>query len=222
IVDHETGTRDIRRLGGLAAIMPLTATLGVLAAAAMAGLPPLGGVISKEMMLEKATHTLLGGQALLVPVLATIAALLSAAYSIRYAVALHFGARRTGDVVAPHDPGTLLLGPPALLGLLALALGLLPMTLAGPLVAAVAAAVTGGTTPELHLALWHGINPALLMSLGAVAVAVVLLSRYRSVAALVTRLPSPDAKRLFDATMAQTVAALRRLLGVIHVASLQR
>jgi multicomponent K+:H+ antiporter subunit A len=50
----------------------------------------------------------------------------------------------------------------------------------------------------------------------------VLLSRYRSVAALVTRLPSPDAKRLFDATMAQTVAALRRLLGVIHVASLQR
>lgn len=222
IVDHETGTRDIRRLGGLAAIMPLTATLGVLAAAAMAGLPPLGGFISKEMMLEEATHTLLGGQALLVPVLATIAALLSAAYSIRYAVALHFGARRTGDVVAPHDPGTLLLGPPALLGLLALALGLLPMTLAGPLVAAVAAAVTGGTTPELHLALWHGINPALLMSLGAVAVAVVLLSRYRSVAALVTRLPSPDAKRLFDATMAQTVAALRRLLGVIHVASLQR
>ena len=222
IVDHETGTRDIRRLGGLAGIMPLTATLGVLAAAAMAGLPPLGGFISKEMMLEETTHTLLAGQALLVPALAALAALLSAAYSLRYAVALHFGERRTGDVPAPHDPGVLLLGPPAILGLLALALGLLPMTLAGPLVAGASAAVTGGPVPELHLSLWHGINPALLMSLGAVAAAVLLLFCYRPVAAGVIRLPSPDAKRMFDATMDCAVVTLRRVSGAIHVASLQR
>lgn len=222
ILDHETGTRDIRRLGGLAAIMPLTATLGVLAAAAMAGLPPLGGFISKEMMLEESAHTRVAGQALLVPVLATIAALLSAAYSLRYAVALHFGKRRTGDVAAPHDPGALLLGPPALLAGLALALGLMPMTLAGPLVAAASRAVTGGTSPELHLALWHGLNPALLMSLGAVAAAVLLLIRYRGVAAVVARLPSADAKRLFEGGMAHAVAGLRRLSSAIHVTSLQR
>jgi len=222
IVDHETGTRDIRQLSGLAAIMPLTATLGVLAATAMAGLPPLGGFISKEMMLEEATHTLFAGRELLVPVLATIAALLSAAYSLRYAVALHFGERRTGDVAAPHDPGALLLAPPALLALLALALGLLPMTLAGPLVAGASAAVTGGTVPAPHLALWHGINPALLMSLGAVALAILLLACYRPVAAVVTRLPSPDAKRLFDVVMERGVTALRRVSGAIHVASLQR
>jgi multicomponent K+:H+ antiporter subunit A len=222
IVDHETGTRDLRRLGGLAAIMPLTATLGVLAAAAMAGLPPLGGFISKEMMLEESAHTLLAGQALLVPVLATLAALLSAAYSLRYAVALHFGERRTGDVAAPHDPGVLLLAPPAMLAMLALGLGLLPMTLAGPLVAAASAAVTGGAAPDLHLALWHGINPALLMSAGAVAAAVLLLACYRPVAAVAVRLPAPDAKRLFDAAIARLVATLRRLSGALHVASLQR
>ncbi|WP_288458138.1 monovalent cation/H+ antiporter subunit A [uncultured Sphingomonas sp.] len=222
IVDHETGTRDLRRLGGLAAIMPLTATLGVLAAAAMAGLPPLGGFISKEMMLEESAHTLLAGQALLVPVLATLAALLSAAYSLRYAVALNFGERRTGDVAAPHDPGVLLLAPPAMLAMLALGLGLLPMTLAGPLVAAASAAVTGGAAPDLHLALWHGINPALLMSAGAVAAAVLLLACYRPVAALAARLPAPDAKRLFDAAIARVVATLRRLSGALHVASLQR
>ena len=221
-IDHETGTRDIRRLGGLAAIMPLTATLGVLAAAAMAGLPPLGGFISKEMMLEESTHAMLAGQALLVPVLATLAALLSAAYSLRYAVALHFGARRTGDVESPHDPGAWLLGPPAILAALALALGLLPMALAGRLVAGASAAVTGREAPELHLALWHGVNPALLMSLGAVAVAILLLGRYRSIAARVTGVPSPDAKRLFDAAMAHGVAGLRRLSDAIHVASLQR
>lgn len=222
IVDHETGTRDIRRLGGLAAIMPLTATLGVLAAAAMAGLPPLGGFISKEMMLEQSAHTPLAGQALLVPVLATIAAMLSAAYSLRYAVALHFGPRRTGDVAAPHDPGAILLGSPTILGAIALALGLAPMTLAGPLVAAASAAVTGGAQPELHLALWHGVNPALLMSLGAVAVAILLLWRYAGVERVVARLALPDAKALFDRGMAATVNGLRDVSERLHVASLQR
>lgn len=222
IIDHETGTRDIRRLGGLAAIMPLTATLGVLAAAAMAGLPPLGGFISKEMMLEQSAHTVLAGQALLVPVLAMIAAMLSAAYALRYAVTLHFGERRTGDVAAPHDPGATLLGPAAILGMIALALGLLPMTLAGPLVAAASAAVTGGAGPELHLALWHGINPALLMSLAAVAIAILLLWRYPVVAKAVARMPAPDAKHLFDRSMAEVVGGLRYLSGMIHIASLQR
>ncbi|PZU12640.1 MAG: monovalent cation/H+ antiporter subunit A [Sphingobium sp.] len=222
IVDHETGTRDMRRLGGLAAIMPLTATLGVMAAAAMAGLPPLGGFISKEMMLHESTQAILGGQALLVPALATVAAMLSAAYSLRYAAALHFGKRKSGDVAAPHDPGAMLLGPAAILGAFALALGLLPMTLAAPLVAAASAAVTGGAAPDLHLTLWHGINAALLMSLGAVLAAMLLLARYATIAAAVARLRSPDAKRLFDAAMARTVDGLRSLSGLVHVASLQR
>ena len=222
IIDHETGTRDMRRLGGLAAIMPLTATLGVLAAAAMAGLPPLGGFISKEMMLHESTQAILGGQPLLVPALATIAAMLSAGYSLRYAVALHFGKRTSGDVAAPHDPGPILLGPAAILGAFALALGLLPMTLAGPLVAAASAAVTGGAAPDLHLTLWHGVNAALLMSVGAVLAALVVLTRYAAIAAAVARLRSPDAKRMFDGAMAHAVDGLRSLSGLIHVASLQR
>lgn len=222
IVDHETGTRDIRRLGGLAAIMPLTATLGVLAAAAMAGLPPLGGFISKEMMLERSAETAWAGRALLVPVLATIAAMLSAGYSLRYAVALHLGARKTGEVATPHDPGAILLGPPAVLVGFALALGLLPMTLAAPLVAAASEAVTGDGRPDLHLALWHGINPALAMSLGAVAIAILLLWRYPALERAVARLPSPDAKHLFDGGMTAIVEGLRRLSDLLHVASLQR
>ncbi|GFE76906.1 monovalent cation/H+ antiporter subunit A [Novosphingobium sp. TCA1] len=222
IIDHETGTRDIRRLGGLATVMPLTATLGVLAAAAMAGLPPLGGFISKEMMLEQSVHTHWAGHALLVPVLVTIAAMLSAAYSLRYAITLHFGKRCTADVSAPHDPGAVLLGPAAVLGAIALALGLLPMTLAGPLVEAASAAVTGGARPALHLALWHGINPALLMSLGAVVAAAVVVWRHRALAVMVARAPTPDAKRMFDTAMTATVRQLRRVSGAIHAASLQR
>ena len=221
VIDHETGTRDIRRLGGLAALMPLTATLGVLAAAAMAGLPPLGGFISKEMMLEESSHMVLVGP-LLVPVLATLAAMLSAAYALRYAVALHFGARRTGDVAAPHDPGAALLVPPAVLSALALVLGLLPMNIAGPLVAAASVAVAGGPVPDLHLALWHGVNPALLMSIGAVTAAIGLLVAHRRIAPRVARMPSADAKRIFDTAIEAVVTGLRHLDRTLHAASLQR
>lgn len=222
IVDHETGTRDIRRLGGLAALMPVTATIGTLAAAAMAGLPPLGGFISKEMMLEQSAHTGFAGQALLVPVLATLAALLSAAYSLRYATGLFFGARRTGDVAAPHDPGVWMLGPPVLLVAIALALGLVPMLLAGALVTAASGAVIGGVAPAISLALWHGVNPALMMSIGAVAGGAVLLWRRAPIAEALSRRAAPDAKRMFDAAMAAVTGTTRRASLAIHAPSLQR
>ena len=75
IVDHETGTRDARRLGGLLWLMPITGTLAMVAAASMAGLPLLNGFLSKEMMLEAAAHTEFLGSPWLVPVLATVGAL---------------------------------------------------------------------------------------------------------------------------------------------------
>src|SRR3546814_10551874 len=53
IIDHETGTRDLRRLSGLVRFMPITATLAMVAAAAMAGVPLLNGFLSKEMFLAE-------------------------------------------------------------------------------------------------------------------------------------------------------------------------
>ena len=49
IIDHETGTRDMRRLNGLLKYMPWTAALAMVASAAMAGVPLLNGFLSKEM-----------------------------------------------------------------------------------------------------------------------------------------------------------------------------
>src|SRR5690606_26956365 len=54
IIDHETGTRDMRRLSGLRRYMPITATLTMVAGAAMAGVPLLNGFISKEMFFTEA------------------------------------------------------------------------------------------------------------------------------------------------------------------------
>lgn len=53
-IDHETGSRDIIRLRGLAHAMPKTAAIALLAAASMAGMAPLFGLIAKELTYEAA------------------------------------------------------------------------------------------------------------------------------------------------------------------------
>ena len=47
IVDHETHTRDIKRLGGLRHLMPITFAIATLAALSMAGIPLLNGFLSQ-------------------------------------------------------------------------------------------------------------------------------------------------------------------------------
>ena len=57
IIDHEAGTRDMRRLSGLFRYLPITATLAMVASAAMAGVPLLNGFLSKEMFFAQAIET---------------------------------------------------------------------------------------------------------------------------------------------------------------------
>ena len=85
IIDHETGTRDLRRLSGLYRFMPVTATLATVAAGAMAGVPLLNGFLSKEMFLAEALESS-GGSYLsyALPVLATVASAFSVLYSLRF------------------------------------------------------------------------------------------------------------------------------------------
>jgi multicomponent K+:H+ antiporter subunit A len=223
IVDHETGTRDIRRLGGLAKVMPVTAVIATLAAASMAGLPPLGGFISKEMMLDETTHMALFGLPWLVPVLATIGAAISVGYSLRLAVHLFFGQPRDAQAFArAHDPGIGMWAPSALLAALAVLLGLVPMTLAAPLVGAVTAAVTGAPAPELDLALWHGVNFALILSLIAVAGGALLLWRHAGLLAAWERAAHLDAKAMFDAALGFADRWVRKAMVALHTPSLQR
>ena len=172
IVDHETGTRDMRKLGGLMALMPVVGTLALVAAAAMAGIPPFNGFISKEMMLEQALHggtPLWGSLGWLVPVLATLGGLMSMAYSLRLVHDLFFnGPPRDLPVAHPHEPPWGMKLPVLLLVVVCIAVGLAPMTLAGPLVALAAGAVLGTPAPAFSLALWHGFNMPLAMSAVAV------------------------------------------------------
>jgi multicomponent K+:H+ antiporter subunit A len=222
IVDHETGTRDLKRLGGLFGLMPIAGTLALIAGLSMAGVPPLNGFISKEMMLYEAADTVWLGQPWVFPVLATLGATLSVAYSLRYIMHVYFGPRRDDYPKKPHDPGIGLWGPPAVLVALVVAIGLAPALVAGPLVNLVAGAVTNGAAEPVKLALWHGVTPALFMSAAAIVIGTLLLLGHSRLDRMWQAARLPDAKRLFDASVAAAVTASRRGVDALQNGSLQR
>jgi len=176
IVDHETGTRDMRQLGGLWQLMPWTATLAMVAAAAMAGVPLFNGFISKEMFLTEAVAFVqTGGWRWLVPALATLAALCSVAYSARLVHDVFFnGAPRDLPNAHPHEPPLGMKAPVALLAAVCVAVGVLPALILGPMVLVASTAMLGHAPPEFHLAIWHGFNLPLLLSALALAAGVAL------------------------------------------------
>lgn len=173
IVDHETHSRDMRQLGGLYKFMPFTATLSMVAAASMAGVPLTNGFLSKEMLFTEAVVGTSGLYAWLVPVLVTLAGVFSVAYSLRFVHDTYFNGA-LGDVPNkhPHEPPLGMKLPAILLVVLCMAVGLLPAITFGPLVHVAASALAGHTLPEYHLALWHGFNLPLLMSVIALAVGI--------------------------------------------------
>jgi multicomponent K+:H+ antiporter subunit A len=121
IVDHEAHTRDIKRLGRLRHLMPVTFVIALIAALSMAGIPPLNGFMSKEMMLEEAAHT-----GLAFGIFATLGALFSVAYSFRYIAHVFLGPKRDDYPAKPHDPGFGMWAAPALLVVLVVLIGLCP------------------------------------------------------------------------------------------------
>jgi multicomponent K+:H+ antiporter subunit A len=181
IVDHETGTRDLRRLGGLVRFMPVMAALAAVAAAAMAGLPPFNGFISKELMLKASLadgSTLWPAVPWLMPALATLGGLFSVAYSARLVHDTFFnGQPRALPNAHPHEPPWGMKAPVVLLVALCVLLGLVPALLVGPLVQAAGTAALGRPAPPLDMALWHGLNLPLLMSAIAVFGGVALYAR---------------------------------------------
>jgi multicomponent K+:H+ antiporter subunit A len=221
IVDHGTGTRDIRRLGGLMTLMPITGTLVLIASASMAGIPLFNGFLSKEMMLEEALGTSYAGITWLFPAMVGLATLFSVAYSVRLAVRVFLGPKRHDYPSHPHDPAVGMWGPVAVLVVLVVAIGLMPALIAGPIVERTAFAVIGGPLPSYYLAIWHGVTPALMVSMAALAAGAALFLAYQRVDAIRLGFPRPDAKALFDRVIARTVAGANWSIARTHTGSLQ-
>ena len=180
IVDHESGTRDIRRLSGLRHMMPITATLACVASAAMAGVPLLNGFISKEMFFAETVFLDAAPWVkTLLPVAATVAGMFSVAYSLRFTADVFFGPKATDLPHAPHEPPHWMRVPVELLVMICLIVGIFPAWAVGPFLATAAAPVVGGSLPDYSLAIWHGWNMPLIMSLVALAGGIVLYTMLR-------------------------------------------
>ncbi|HBJ35040.1 MAG TPA: monovalent cation/H+ antiporter subunit A [Planctomycetaceae bacterium] len=222
IVDHETGTRDIKRLGGLFQLMPATAIMGMIAAASMGGLPPLNGFLSKEMMLEQAAHTAWGGTTWTLAVAVTLGSVFSFGYSLRYIVQVYLGKPRDDYPRHPHDPGIGLWLAPTLLVALVITIGLFPETFVGTIVRTASFAVLRSSPPEFHLALWHGMTPAVVMSIVAILGGSLMLVKLFAVRTQWDRLAIPEAKAVFDSAIDVLASVSRQVTGGLHNGSLQR
>ncbi len=215
IIDHETGTRDLRKLSGLYRFMPITATLAMVAAAAMAGVPLLNGFLSKEMLLAEALHdyndTWLDKT---LPWIVTIALIFSVLYSLRFILQTFFGPPAKLDRV-PHEAPHWMRVPIEVLVLLCLLIGIVPAVTIGPVLKLAAHAVLGDRMPEYSLAIWHGFTRPLFLSVAALvlgAIAYMLFANRLNAISAPPLVGLLKGRRVFDAALYAIVAFARRLL----------
>lgn len=227
IVDHETGTRDIRRLTGLFRAMPITGTLALVASAAMAGVPLLNGFLSKEMFFAEAVflsaHPVVE---LALPVAATVAGIFGVVYSLRFSVDVFFGAPASDLPREPEEPPRWMRVPVDLLVLACLIVGIAPATSIGPSLAAAAQPVVHGVLPDYSLALWHGFNAPFVMSLIAIGfgTAGYLLLRRRQRAGSLQDPPLLErfnGRHLFESALVSLTRLSRAALRLVGTRRLQ-
>lgn len=167
IIDHESGTRDLRKLSGLWQLLPFTATLTMITAASMAGVPLTNGFLSKEMFFTELVANLSGPVLLVSAIVATLAGIFAVAYSIRLVHGVFFDGPIGKDVPnkEAHEPPFGMRAPATLLAVLCILVGLMPALLVEHIVNSTTRASTQLSQFEgTHLAIWHGFNLPLLMS----------------------------------------------------------
>ncbi len=203
-VEHETGTRDWRRLGGLARAMPITAAAAFVASLSLAGLPPVLGFIAKEQFLEAETHLQAGFLlTLLGPLLGVVAGIFGMAYSILLVREVFFGPQQETPK-HPHEAPIGMLAGPGLLAVLSIVFAWPPLlAVVDKLLYAAASASLGQSLGDVHLAFWHGINLPLILSGVAVMAGIILYWQRRRFWALQERVPaSLSLNRLYDGSLA--------------------
>ncbi len=179
IVDHETGTRDLSKLGGIWRVMPATYAVALIASLSMAGLPPLFGFLAKETLLATATHPNVPA---IVDLIFPTAAVLAGALILAQAGLIVFDAflGKPKSELHPHEAPAPMWLAPAIPAVISLAIGVLPEPEALATLLARAAAASFGSPVKVSLALWTGINIPLVLSVIAVGTgAAILASRSR-------------------------------------------
>lgn len=219
IVDHATGSRDLRRLGGLWRVMPVTAVGAGVAAAAMAGLPFMSGYLSKRLFLgESLAVAPAGVVGWFVVLVIGLSGVLAVAYSLRFALGLFAG--RPGVPVTHHVAPAMVL-PVAVFAVLSLLVGLWPEAMLGTLLVSAKGALLqmAPVNPTLQVA---NAGADFVLSLATIAGGVLLYLLRRQAITRIERLRWVDGLRLAEASLRTCVAASAGLVRVLDTASLQR
>ncbi|TCI69649.1 MULTISPECIES: Na+/H+ antiporter subunit A [unclassified Exiguobacterium] len=186
IIDHETGTRDIRKLGGLMTVMPITFTVSLIGLASMAGLPPFNGFLSKEKFFTAMLSVRdfeafdVGSFGIMFPIIAWIASIFTFLYSLIMFFRTFRGKFEPSNYERTvHEAPLGMLISPIILVVLVIVFGLFPNLLSYSIIEPAKQAILPTYLPEgeqfvVNIKLWHGINTELLMTLGVVLVASLL------------------------------------------------
>lgn len=186
IVDHETGTRDIRKLGGLMSLMPISFTVALIGSLSMAGLPPFNGFLSKEMfltaMLSVQQFELFNFETfgVLFPVVAFIASVFTFVYSFYFVFKTFTGKLKIEELPQkPHEAPIGMLVSPIILATLVVAIFFVPNLVADKLIKPAVLAIqpflyNAPEQVDIHVSAWHGPTTELWMTLGVVALGIIL------------------------------------------------
>ena len=224
IIDHECGTRDMRVLAGLYRKLPYTATLAIVASAAMAGVPLLNGFLSKEMFF--AETALVGGtEDWSMSVVAVLMGIFSVAYSLRF-ISIFFRKPTQALPKEPHEPPRWMRFPVEILVLLCLVVGIAPGPSVEPILDVAVTSVLGARTPAYDLQIWHGFNVPFLKSVIALAGGIAFYALLRKYHALATRDKTPFFNRFngaqaYETTILRVGAAASRLTKSLGTQRLQ-
>ncbi|SKA38958.1 multisubunit sodium/proton antiporter, MrpA subunit (TC 2.A.63.1)/multisubunit sodium/proton antiporter, MrpB subunit (TC 2.A.63.1) [Marinactinospora thermotolerans DSM 45154] len=216
IIDHSTGTRDLRELSGLRRSMPAVWWISVLAVASMAGLPPLFGFAAKESAFAAFEH----GPAW--QTLALVGMVVGTVFTVGYSLRFLWGAfldKPEVPTTPVHAPGALFVAPAAVLAALSLLGGPFASAL-DPILAGYADTVPWGGAHPAHLALWHGFGTPLVLTAVCLAGGLLLFSRRGEVVWLGNRLALPDPNRIYRRVLAAVDTLAIQVTGITQRGSL--
>ncbi len=183
IIDHETGTRDIRKLGGLLQLMPVSFLLALTGSFAMAGLPPFNGFLSKELfftaLLNAAQMPVFHMQSwgTILIAIGWMASVFTFVYCMIVLCKTFLGpAKDQKTKKKAHEAPFGMLIPPLLLAVLIIIIFLYPHSFSQFLFIPAWQAVlpTMAASLQIEVSAWHGFNTELWMTLGLVAVGILL------------------------------------------------
>ncbi|MEK3794441.1 Na+/H+ antiporter subunit A [Paenibacillus sp. FSL R7-0204] len=224
IIDHETGTRDLRKLGGLMSLMPVTFSIALIGTFSMAGLPPFSGFLSKEMFFTSVLNIRefdilsSGYWTQLFPVIAWIASVFTFVYSMIFVFKTFRGKLREDKLdKVPHEAPLGLLLSPVILISLAVVFAFFPDLVSATLIEPAMSSIhTGLLAPEeafeVSIHFWHGWTPEIFMTLGVIAAGTLLFRIYTRLRVLDREAGGTNAlSRMYDFSLRLLENGSRRL-----------